>query len=59
VDRGSLEVWAGLGFGGQMLLVAPSEDLVVVAMAWNVFGERVGNMQGALLDAIVASTRGR
>ena len=35
---GGVEVWAGLGYGGQALLVLPEYDVVAVANSWNVFG---------------------
>jgi len=37
-DPGGVEVWAGLGYGGQALLVLPEYDVVAVANSWNVFG---------------------
>ena len=36
--RGGAEIWAGRGFGGQMLIVIPSRDIVAVVYSWNVFG---------------------
>lgn len=56
-DREGLEVWAGLGFGGQALLVVPSLDLVAVVMGWNVYGERVPGLVGPVIAAIRASAR--
>lgn len=59
--RGEHDIWAGRGFGGQLLIVIPSLDLVGVANAWNVFpfdpardGARPRNLQNALIDAMVA-----
>ncbi len=36
---GEVEVFAGRGYGGQFLLVAPELDLIVVFTGWNIFGE--------------------
>ncbi|HSC29860.1 MAG TPA: serine hydrolase [Vicinamibacterales bacterium] len=58
--RGDHDIWAGRGFGGQLLIVVPSIDLVGVTLAWNVFpfdpardGTRPRNLQTALIDALV------
>lgn len=56
-DREGLEVWAGLGFGGQVLLVVPSLDLIAVTMGWNVYGDRVPGLVGPMIAAIGASAR--
>ena len=37
-ERAGATIWAGRGFGGQLLIVIPSRDIVAVALAWNVFG---------------------
>ena len=50
--RGEVDVWAGRGFGGQLLIVVPSRDIVAVVLAWNVFGTPAGNPFGALLQAL-------
>ena len=55
LDRDATAVWAGLGFGGQVLLVLPDHDLVGVVNSWNVFGERVPSMVRAFLDALLES----
>ena len=57
LDQGDVEVWAGLGYGGQFLLVLPGHDLVAVANSWHVFGPGQGVL-GPLLDAVVASAAG-
>jgi CubicO group peptidase (beta-lactamase class C family) len=57
VDPEGLEVWAGLGFGGQFLLVIPSLDIVAVGFGWNVFGDRVPGLPGPLLQALRQSVR--
>ena len=50
--RGDVDVWAGRGFGGQLLIVVPSRDIVAVVLAWNVFGTPARNPFGALLQAL-------
>jgi hypothetical protein len=39
LDASGLDVWAGLGFGGQYLVVIPERGLVGVVNSWNVFGQ--------------------
>lgn len=56
-DRDGTEVWAGLGFGGQYLLVLPQHDMVAVVNSWNVFGGRARNLLGPVLDALIAAAR--
>jgi CubicO group peptidase (beta-lactamase class C family) len=51
-DPAGLEVWAGMGFGGQYLLVIPSLDIVAVAFGWNIFGERVPGILGPFIEAL-------
>ncbi len=57
VDRGGVEIWAGLGFGGQYLLVLPDHDLVGVVNCWNLFPapEADGNIFSAFREALIAS----
>ncbi len=55
LDQGATEVWAGLGFGGQFLLVLPQHDLIGVVNSWNVFGGNQANVLGAFLRALLAS----
>lgn len=47
-----LDLWAGRGFGGQLLIVIPARDIVAVVNAWNVFGQSARNILGPLLDAL-------
>jgi CubicO group peptidase (beta-lactamase class C family) len=54
VDRDDVEVWAGLGYGGQYLLVLPEQRIVAVANSWNVFGPHTPVM-GAFLTALIES----
>jgi hypothetical protein len=55
LDRRGVDVWAGQGFGGQYLLVIPSLDVVAVANAWNIFGERAPALLGPLINALIDS----
>jgi CubicO group peptidase (beta-lactamase class C family) len=49
-----VEVWAGRGFGGQMLYVIPARDTVAVVYAWNVFGTSARGIHLPLLEALVS-----
>ena len=55
IDTEGVDVWAGLGFGGQLLIVIPEYDIVGVINSWNVFGNRPRSVLpvfvGALLDS--------
>jgi CubicO group peptidase (beta-lactamase class C family) len=53
-SQGGVEVWAGRGFGGQMLYVIPSRETVAVVYAWNVFGTPARNLARPLLEALTA-----
>jgi CubicO group peptidase (beta-lactamase class C family) len=50
--RNGIDVWAARGFGGQLLVVIPSRDIVAVTNAWNVFGTPARNVFDPLLDAL-------
>ena len=56
-DRGGTEIWAGLGFGDQYLLVLPEHDLVAVANSWNLFGRPEASILAGLIEAVLAATR--
>jgi CubicO group peptidase (beta-lactamase class C family) len=51
--QNGVDVWAGRGFGGQLLIVIPARETVVVVNAWNVFGNKAANILTPLLAAIV------
>ena len=51
-SHNGLDVWAGRGFGGQLLIVIPSRDVVAVALAWNIFGTPARNILTPLLNAV-------
>jgi CubicO group peptidase (beta-lactamase class C family) len=57
IDCGDVPVWAGLGFGGQVLLVIPSRRIVAVVNAWNVLDGRVRAVQAPMLDALLAASK--
>ena len=54
LDRDGVVVWAGLGYGGQYLLVLPEQKIVAVANSWNVFGPHTPVL-GAFLTALIES----
>ena len=58
LDRDGVDVWGGLGFGGQYLVVIPEYDLVGVVNSWNLFGGRVRGILGPFLEALLASASG-
>jgi len=53
--RGGVDVWAGRGFGGQLLIVVPERNTVGVVLAWNVFGGRILNIFPTFADLLVGS----
>ena len=53
--RGGAEVWAGRGFGGQMLIVIPSRDIVGVIQSWNVFGGKASPIFEPFVAALQAA----
>ena len=53
--RNGVDVWAGRGFGGQLLFVIPSRQTVAVVNAWNVFGDRTNDITGTLLNALLVN----
>jgi CubicO group peptidase (beta-lactamase class C family) len=57
LDRGSTVIWAGLGFGGQFLLVIPEHDIIGVINSWNLFGGTQAGVLGPFVDAIMAAVR--
>jgi CubicO group peptidase (beta-lactamase class C family) len=55
LDQGSTVVWAGLGFGGQFLLILPEHDLIGVINAWNLFGGSQAGVLGPFIQALIAA----
>lgn len=58
LDRGDTVIQAGLGFGGQFLLVIPEHDLVCVVNGWNLFGSPRAAILPALLEGLLAAAEG-
>jgi CubicO group peptidase (beta-lactamase class C family) len=52
-----VEVWAGLGYGGQFLVVLPQFNMIGVANSWNVFGQRVPGVLNPMITAMIAAAR--
>jgi hypothetical protein len=50
--RNGVDIWAGRGFGGQLLLVIPARQTVAVVNAWNVFGGKARGIMEPLAAAI-------
>ncbi|MBT8479792.1 MAG: beta-lactamase family protein [Gemmatimonadetes bacterium] len=57
LDASGLDVWAGLGFGGQNLIVIPERGLVGVINSWNVFGRNF-QLVMPFIDAMIESSAG-
>ncbi len=57
LDRRGVDVWGGLGFGGQFLLVIPAQDIVGVVNSWNIFDSPQASILGAFLNALIESVR--
>ncbi len=54
-SRNGVDVWAGRGFGGQLLIVIPARSAVAVVNAWNIFGGRAANIFDPLVAAMFDS----
>jgi CubicO group peptidase (beta-lactamase class C family) len=52
-----VEIWAGLGYGGQFLVVMPRFNMIGVVNSWNVFGQRVAGVLNPLVTAMIAAAR--
>lgn len=57
LDASGLDVWAGLGFGGQNLIVIPDRGLVGVINSWNVFGRNFP-LVIPYIDAMIEASNG-
>lgn len=57
LDASGLDVWAGLGFGGQNLIVIPDRGLVGVINSWNVFGRSIP-LVIPFIDAMIEASSG-
>jgi hypothetical protein len=54
-----VDVWAGLGYGGQFLVVLPQFNMIGVINSWNVFGQRVPGVLNPMITAMIAAARPR
>ncbi len=54
-DTRDTEIWAGLGFGDQYLLVLPEHDLVAVANSWNLFDRPDASILRGLINAVLTA----
>jgi CubicO group peptidase (beta-lactamase class C family) len=52
LDQAGTDIWAGLGFGGQFLLIMPQYDLIGVVNSWNLFGGNQSSILPAFIDAL-------
>ena len=55
IDNDRTDIWAGLGFGGQFLVVMPEHDIVGVVNSWNVYGGRPRSVLGPFVTALLDS----
>jgi CubicO group peptidase (beta-lactamase class C family) len=55
LDTDGHDVWAGLGFGGQFLVVIPEYELIGVINSWNLFGASQSSILGPFIQALLAS----
>jgi hypothetical protein len=53
LDRDDTVIWAGLGFGGQYLLVLPGQDLIAVVNSWNIFGGEREDVLNGTIEALL------
>jgi CubicO group peptidase (beta-lactamase class C family) len=57
LDRDGVEIWAGLGYGGQFLVVMPQFNMIGVVNSWNVFGQRVQGVLNPMITAMISAAR--
>lgn len=57
VDRNGEEVWAGLGFGGQFLLVLPRYRMVGVINSWTLHDTAPRGVLMPFIDALISAAR--
>lgn len=55
LDTDGHDVWGGLGFGGQFLVVIPEYELVGIINSWNLFGASQAGILGSFIEALLAS----
>ena len=54
-DQEGVEVWAGIGFGKQYLLVFPEFNTIAVVNSWNIFDAETENILKAVKTAVIES----
>lgn len=52
-ENAPCEIMAGIGWGGQLLLVYPRRDLVAVFNSWNIYDEDLQSMAVLYLETII------
>ena len=57
-SRRGTDIWAGRGFGGQLLIVIPAREIVGVVLAWNVFGGSAKPIFESYVTALLAEGSG-
>ena len=55
LDADGHDVWGGLGFGGQFLVVIPEYQLIGVINSWNLFGASRSSILGPFIQALLAA----
>ncbi len=55
LDQNDVAVWAGVGFGGQFLIVIPDRELIGVINSWNLFGGSRSSVLGPFINALFAA----
>ena len=55
LDQGDVEIWAGLGFGEQYLLVLPDYNLIGVINSWNIFGPSEKSILQDFIRALISA----
>lgn len=55
INRSGIEIWAGMGFGDQYLIVIPDYDLVGVVNSWNLFGGIERRIQPEFISTLLES----
>jgi CubicO group peptidase (beta-lactamase class C family) len=50
-------VYSALGYGGQSLVVAPEEDLVIVINSWNIHEAEIRSMGRAIYERVLPAVR--
>ena len=57
LDQEGTDIIAGLGYGGQSLIIIPEFDMVAVTFCWNVFDEEVDNIRRSMVTSLIAANK--